>query len=330
LAVLASNITWNAYNSFGGRSNYIHADRFPPTPTVNSRQELKRYTDPEHLHYDSDDYAPLSFDRPEPINSIAAAEQPTYPIEGRAACHVAPAEWRLLAWLERECFAYDLYAETQFHQGQLDLGDYKALVLSTHPEYWSRTMYERLKRWVFDEGGKLLYLGGNGLNCEVEFTDDATLVCRNGDVREIIRRRLESRFHLRHESEANLLGVVFTEAGAMTAAPFCVVDAEHWVFTGTGLSAGSEFGRRSLHRRCEGGASGHETDKISPSSPKNTRLLAQGTNRDDGGAQMVYYDTPSGGEVFSAGSITWTSSVLVDDDVSKITANVVQRFLREV
>ena len=27
IAVLASNITWNAYNSFGGRSNYINADR---------------------------------------------------------------------------------------------------------------------------------------------------------------------------------------------------------------------------------------------------------------------------------------------------------------
>ncbi|MFN9969228.1 MAG: N,N-dimethylformamidase beta subunit family domain-containing protein, partial [Phycisphaerae bacterium] len=37
IAVLASNITWNAYNAFGGRSNYIHADRLPPTPTVNSR-----------------------------------------------------------------------------------------------------------------------------------------------------------------------------------------------------------------------------------------------------------------------------------------------------
>src|SRR6185437_16313064 len=59
LAVLASNITWNAYNSFGGRSNYIHADRFPPTPTVNSRQELKRYIDREHLQYDTDDYDTL-------------------------------------------------------------------------------------------------------------------------------------------------------------------------------------------------------------------------------------------------------------------------------
>ena len=35
VAVLASNITWNAYNSFGGRSNYIHADQLPDTPTVN-------------------------------------------------------------------------------------------------------------------------------------------------------------------------------------------------------------------------------------------------------------------------------------------------------
>ncbi|HUY36932.1 MAG TPA: N,N-dimethylformamidase beta subunit family domain-containing protein [Pirellulales bacterium] len=329
LAVLASNITWNAYNAFGGRSNYIHADCFPATPTVNSRQELKRYTDPDHLHYDRDDYAPLSFDRPEPINSIAAAERATDPIEGRAACHVAPAEWRFLAWLARERFAYDLYAETQFHQGAFDLGDYRALVLSTHPEYWSRSMYERLKRWVFEEGGKLLYLGGNGMNCEVEFIDDATIICRNGDQREMKRRKLESRFHLRHESEANLLGVVFTEAGAMTAAPFRVVDAGHWAFAGTDLNAGDAFGRRSLHRRCDGGASGHETDKISPSSPKNVHLLAQGTNRDDGGAHMIYYDTSKGGEVFSAASITWTSSLLVDDAVSKITANVLRRFLKE-
>ena len=50
VAVLASNITWNAYNNFGGRSNYIHADGLPPTPTVNARAELKRYTDAGSLH----------------------------------------------------------------------------------------------------------------------------------------------------------------------------------------------------------------------------------------------------------------------------------------
>ena len=70
IAVLASNITWNAYNNFGGRSNYIHADRLPPTPTVNARLELSRYNDPEFGTWNAEEYAPLSFDRPEPINHV--------------------------------------------------------------------------------------------------------------------------------------------------------------------------------------------------------------------------------------------------------------------
>src|SRR5262249_51276579 len=128
VAVLASNITWNAYNNFGGRSNYINPDQLPPAPTANARLELKRYTDPDHITYGADQYAPLSFDRPEPINCIDERDQPTDPIEGRSACHLAPAEWRLLAWLEREGFAYDYYAETQFHTGVLDLDRYRVLI----------------------------------------------------------------------------------------------------------------------------------------------------------------------------------------------------------
>ena len=89
---------------------------------------------------------------------------------------MAPAEWRLLGWLEREGFDYDLYAETQLHAGQLDLDAYRVLVISTHPEYWSREMYRRVKTWVFERGGRLMYLGGNGLNCEVEFPDPATMI----------------------------------------------------------------------------------------------------------------------------------------------------------
>jgi hypothetical protein len=328
LAVLASNITWNAYNAFGGRSNYINADKLPDVPTVNSRQELSRYTDPDHVTYGADEYAPLSFDRPEIINLVPENEQVTSPIEGRTACHLAPAEWRLLGWLEREGFDYDYYAETQFHFGQLDLDDYRVLIISTHPEYWSRDMYFRLKSWVHERGGKLLYLGGNGLNCEVEFLDGSTMVVRNGNERERVRQATtESRFHSRVESEANLLGVMFTYDGIMTSAPYQVKDADRWVFAGTGLKNGDLFGEPSLHCRVPGGASGHETDKISPHSPKNVKLLARGMNPDNGGADMLVYDTHSGGEVFSVGSIAWPSSILVDDAVSKITANVLRRFL---
>ena len=43
--------------------------------------------------------------------------------------------------------------------------------------------------------------------------------------------------------------------------------------------------------------------------------------------EIVHYDTPSGGAVFSVGSITYPASILVDDVVSRITANVLRRFL---
>jgi hypothetical protein len=326
VAVLASNITWNAYNNFGGRSNYINPDRLPQTPTVNSRLELKRYTDPEGIAYDTEKYDPLSFDRPEPINHIDEHDEITDPIEGRTACHLAPAEWRLLGWLEREHFTYDYYAETQLHDGTLDLDRYRVLVLSTHPEYWSREMYFKVKRWVFERGGKLMYLGGNGLNCEVEFIDPTTVVHHNGDGRTLRERGFESRFHSRVESEANLLGVVFTDTGIMTGAPFRVLDAGHWALEGTGLQNGDVFGQASLHRRCPGGASAHETDKVSPSSPAGVRKFAKGMNIDEGGAELVCHETPSGGAVFSAGSIAWPSSILVDACVSRITANVLRRF----
>jgi len=333
IAVLASNITWNAYNSFGGRSNYIHPDKLPPAPTVNARLELKRYTDSQHVNYDTTEYAPLSFDRPEPINHVPEHVQPTDPIAGRAACHLAPAEWRLLAWLERERIDHDYYAETQLHFGQLDLDAYRVLVISTHPEYWSKQMYDRVKQWVFERGGRLVYLGGNGLNCDVEFLDEQTCIYRNDDERRLrdvgqsTALSYESRFHLRHESEASLLGVVYDPRGIMTAAPYRVIDANHWAFEGTGLRGGSIFGQASLHERVPGGASGHETDKISKSSPPGTRLLAEGLNPNGGGAAMSLHETTSGGAVFSASSINWVSSVLVDDAISRITSNVLGRFL---
>ena len=328
VAVLASNINWNAYNNFGGRSNYINPDRLPPSPIVNARLELKRYTDPDSITYDTEDYAPLSFDRPEPINHIDASTEITDPIEGRAACHIAAAEWRLLGWLEREHFDYDYYAETQLHDGTLDLNAYKVLIISTHPEYWSRQMYFRVKTWVKEQGGRLMYLGGNGLNCETEFVNDTSVIYRNGDGRVLKSSGFESRFHMRVESEANLLGVVFTETGIMTGAPYRVLDESHWAFEGTNLKDGVLFGESSLHMRCPGGASAHETDKVSPSSPKNVVRLAKGTNIDNGGAELAYYETPSGGAVFSAGSISWPSAILVDESVSRITSNVLKRFLQ--
>jgi hypothetical protein len=324
VAVLASTNTWNAYNAFGGRSNYIMASRMLDTPLVNAKTDLPRYSLDNYGEWKSStSFEPLSFDRPEPYNHIPEYVECHDPIAGRQACHLAPAEWRLLGWLEREEIAYDLYSEYQLHDGTLDLDGYRVLILSVHPEYWSAEMYERAKRWVFERGGKLLYLAGNGLNCAIQFAHGGTgMRCLNQ-----WPAGYESRFHHRVESEANLLGVVYSDPGAMTSAPYQVVEAGHWVFAGTGLEAGDRFGTRTLHERCPEGASGHETDKISPSSPKNVVLLARGLNDDNGGANLVYFETGSGGAVFSAGSIIYPAALLCDEPVSIITRNVLKRFL---
>ncbi|MCS6861024.1 MAG: hypothetical protein NZT92_11975, partial [Abditibacteriales bacterium] len=322
IAVLASSINWNAYNNFGGRSNYINAEGLPPQPIVNARQELARYQPGAYSawQFPNEAYKPLSFDRPEPLNHIPEHTEVTDPIEGRQPCHTAPAEWRLLGWLEREGFAYDLYSECQLHFGQLDLDAYKVLILGPHPEYWSRTMFERVKAWVHERGGRLMYLGGNGLNCEVEFLDEHTMRCKAQWLQDDPH---ESRFHrTTGMSEASLLGVVYDDRGVMTAAPYRCVNPSHWVFEGTGLREGDLFGTESLHERIPGGASGHETDKRSASSPPNTILLAKGLNPEEGGAEMVIYETDSGGAVFSVGSICYPAALLVDDRVSAVTRNV--------
>ena len=342
LAVLACTNSWNAYNNFGGRSNYINASGLPREPVVNARLDMLRYQGSSFNEWAAPDenYPPLSFERPELNNFEPLRTQITDPIRGRMQCALASAEWRFLGWLEQQGVQHDIYADHHLHTGVLDLDAYRALVISVHPEYWSRDMYQRVKDWVFNRGGRLIYLGGNGLNCEIEFTADGSMRCKT----QLLAAHgslspnnpadpahpFDSRFARHVESEANLLGVATTDSGIMTAAPYRVLDAAHWVFEGTGLRNGDTFGLASQHERINGGASGHETDKRSASSPRDTLLLAKGLNPDDGGAEMVYHspNSSSGSAVFSVGSINWVSSLWVDDNVSRITANVVRRFIQ--
>lgn len=331
VAVLSSTNNWNAYNSFGGRSNYIHPQMLPDRPTMNARMELERYR-PGYNGYrhENHEYRPLSLQRPEPLNHVPEETEVTDPIQGRQECHNAPADWRLLGWMEREGFDYDLWSEAHLHYGQLDLDAYRVLIISVHPEYWSVEMYRRVKEWVDHRGGRLMYLGGNGICGPVEFPDPETMRFLNRlDKESVPGAEYPNRFARVAESPARLLAVVFDDRGIMTAAPYQVLDGAHWAFAGTGLRNGDLFGRESLGERISGGASGHETDKISPlHSPPGVQLLARGTNPDQGGAEMVHYETTSGGEVFSVGSITYVASLLVDGPLSRVTANVLSRFLR--
>ena len=57
-----------------------------------------------------------------------------------------------------------------------------------------------------------------------------------------------------------------------------------------------------------------------------------GTLNDSVHADMTFFETPGGGAVFSVGSITWGASLPhngYDNNVSRLTGNVVRRFLAQ-
>ena len=83
--------------------------------------------------------------------------------EGFNPHHLTRAELWILGWLERELGdAPDVYTDLDFHDGIVNRGHYRTLVLNTHPEYWTEQMYDNLEAFL-RSGGSLLYLGGNGI-----------------------------------------------------------------------------------------------------------------------------------------------------------------------
>ena len=106
IAVLTSSSTWSAYNNFGGRSNYVLPTGLPSKPLLSRRLDLPRYSDlnagAEHETWDDSNYPNLTFERPEPANTVGLNESLTDPISTRDANGLASAEWRLLGWMENQ------------------------------------------------------------------------------------------------------------------------------------------------------------------------------------------------------------------------------------
>jgi hypothetical protein len=246
--------------------------------------------------------------------------------------HLAAGEWRVLAWLEREGFKYDIVTGFELHQDPDLLQHYDGIILSTHSEYWSQPMYEGLKKFHQVNGLWIINLSGNSIYREVDFFSDGSHRCTSLKFEESV------------EDETQILGVRFTEADYGTCAPYRVTDEKHWIFDGCSLENDELFGKESLNRMTLNnssrynpgrpgiraglkgeGASGWETDKLSRTAPSDFVRVAKGDNK-WGGADMVVRDPEhTRGGVFSASSITFGGSLLIDRKCSQIVKNVLNR-----
>jgi len=308
VAVLANTNTWNAYNSWGGRSKYTSTGSGPV----------------------------MSFERPNPL---------TTPVDDGHLNHTTRAELWLLDWLEDSDYRADVYTDHDLHSGIEDLAGYKALVLNTHPEYWTSRMRDHLEAYLA-AGGNLLYLGGNGLFERCEYIRDDTAVRFEGG--DPSRGRARNYFRNLGRPERQVLGVAFMYNNYLTKsdpAPYRVEMSQHPFFAGTGLSNGDLIGRAGHN----GAASGWEMDwsenAAAPAGlvvtawegndrgtrPSNLKVLARGTNRKADGAptaHMTYYDHPGGGFVFAAGSLCFTGSLVQDVSLQAVVKNALDSALQ--
>jgi hypothetical protein len=111
--------------------------------------------------------------------------------------------------------------------------------------------------------------------------------------------------------------------GIHTFAPFQVLEPGHRLFRGTGAAYGQRIGADGLN---EGGASGGEEDKVGPLTPAGAALLAHGLNPGGGGADRVHFRTPWGGEVLSAGSISFCGSLVVDPVLDRMVMDFLEPY----
>lgn len=296
-AVLANTNTWNAYNDWGGASKYTN----PPANAV-------------------------SFLRPNP----AAA-----PSDAGGVNHLTRAELWVLDWLATTGYRFDVYTDTDFHDGIDGLAGYKGLIVDTHPEYWTATMLDNLEAYLA-VGGNVFYMGGNGLFEAVVLSPDRKSLSLFPAGQYPWRDPSYFRNLVPARPERAILGVAYRYDNYFTFAPLGVQQADHHLFAGTGVINGQEIGAVGLNG---GGASGWEMDTSLPGlapdgivvsasgsndrgvAPANLELLARGTNAGGFGADMTYYQTPAGGFVFCAGSISFGGSLVVDPDLQQVVRN---------
>ena len=81
-----------------------------------------------------------------------------------------PRDLSLIAWLEHHKYAYDVATDHDLAANPDLLKDYKVVLTGSHPEYWSEKGLNQLEDYIAD-GGRLMYLGGNGFYWVVSYRD---------------------------------------------------------------------------------------------------------------------------------------------------------------
>lgn len=279
------------------------------------------------------------------------------------------ADSHLWAWLHRKGYAYDIVTDQELHDDGADaIRGYKALVTGSHPEYHTAETLDALQGYR-DTGGKLAYLGGNGFYWRVALhcNEPGAIEIRRaeagirawaaepGEYYNAFDGAYGGLWRRNGRPPQALAGVGFSAQGQFEGSYYrrkvAADDPEvGWIFSNVDDEIIGDFGLSG------GGAAGFELDRADPrlGTPDNVYVLASSEGHGESfvlvpeevlthitvwpdepkedllRADMVYFELPGGGAVFSTGSITFCGSLPwndFDNNVSTLLGNVLDRFL---
>lgn len=279
------------------------------------------------------------------------------------------ADTHITDWLEAKDIAYDVATDEDLHnEGIALLQRYKSVVTGSHPEYWSTPMHDALGAWIRD-GGRFAYLGANGFYWRIGFHETLPGVIELRRSEDGVRdwEADSGEYYMSFTGEygglwrrngrppQSLVGVGFVAQG------FDV--SSYFEFQPDAADPRAGFIMKGIDPRerlgdfgsIGGGAAGLELDWVDTKlgTPWHTLRIASslmhsnsvmlvpeeiysatqamsGRDNPNVRADVTFFETPGGGAVFSASSISWASALAhnnYDNNVSRMTENVLRRFV---
>ena len=277
--LVASDLTWLAYNAYGGRSLY-----FGSGATHTRRVANRSYV--------------AGADRPVDASGLRVVVTMTLP---------------LVRFLARQHFPYDVTTDSSLDATPSQLQNQTTVVLGGHSEYWTHRMYEAalLAR---DRGTNFAFLGANEIYWQGRIERDTT---GQEDGLTVYRRfaldRLVGRDHSTAtvrwrdypltRDPAQIVGIGTGSDAVGVTGDFVVATTPRWLFAGTHLHKGSVLAL----------AIGNEGDAQEPTggfSPSNLQVLLEGDAVPLGKKKPAlitdgYYTATSGAGIFAAGTTFW-------------------------
>ncbi len=277
------------------------------------------------------------------------------------------ADTHITAWLDAISQPFDVLTDEDLHlEGAQALAGYTTVITGTHPEYYSTAMRDSLASWLGD-GGRLMYMGGNGFYwriaydadnpaiIEVRRAEDGTRawIAQPGEYYQQFNGEYGGLWRRLGKPPNELVGIGFAAQGFDGGTYYRVQPGAldpRVAFALEGVDATDVWGNFGNQG---GGAAGEEIDRWDESlgSPPHAVIIASSENHKPGmlrvkeefhmmrplgddpdvKADMVFFEVPGGGAVFSTGSISYAGALAhndYDNEIARITGNVLNRFLR--